>query len=66
VNTACRNLTTLTTGAGKFASVPPTLDDYPVILRGSKGEIRGRDPSALYAMACRQGWPDTCNGPGER
>src|SRR5439155_18655495 len=34
---ACRNLTTLKTGDGEFANPPPTLDDYPIILRGSKG-----------------------------
>src|SRR5207244_5469322 len=51
---ACRNLSALSSGAGKFASVPPALDDYPIILRGSKGEIRERDPSALYALACRE------------
>jgi len=58
--TACRNLTALTGGIGSFASAPPALEDYPVILRGSKGEIRERTPSALYARACREGWPDTC------
>ncbi len=58
--TACGNLNRLTTGTGKFASAPPGLEDYPIILRGSKGEIRERDPSALYALACREGWPDTC------
>jgi hypothetical protein len=58
--TACANLNTLTTGAGKFAASPPGLRDYPIILRGSKDEIRERDPSALYSLACREGWPDTC------
>ncbi len=58
--TACRNLSTLTTGSSKFASAPPMIEDYPIILRGSKGEIRERDPSALYALACREGWPGTC------
>jgi hypothetical protein len=64
---ACRNLSTLTnvpSGAGAFAAPPPTLDDYPIILRGSKGEIHERDPSALYALACREGWPDTCGRTG--
>src|SRR5262245_17592138 len=28
--TACRNLSTLTTGTGKFAAAPPTLQDYPI------------------------------------
>ena len=57
---ACRNLSTLTSGKGTFASAPPGLEDYPIILRGSKGEIREREPLALYALACREGWPGTC------
>jgi len=65
-STACRNLQTLTAGEGRFASVPPTIDDFPIILRGSKGEIRERDPSALYALACREGWPGTCGKDAER
>jgi hypothetical protein len=62
---ACGNLSTLTSGNGALASVPPTLEDYPIILRGSKGEIREREPSALYALACHEGWPDTCGRPAE-
>jgi hypothetical protein len=59
---ACRNLHTLTTG-GALISAPPTLEDYPILLRGSKGEIRERTPSALYALACREGWQLTqCPG----
>jgi hypothetical protein len=57
---ACRNLGTLTGGAGSFAAAPPTLADYPIILRGSKGEIREREPAALYALACHEGWLNTC------
>lgn len=57
---ACANLSTLTTGEGSFASAPPGIEDYPIILRGSKGELRERDPSKLYDLACREGWPDTC------
>ena len=57
---ACRNLSTLTTGTGAFASAPPALEDFPIVLRGSKGEILEREPSALYALACREGWPGTC------
>jgi hypothetical protein len=59
--TACSNLTTLTDGAGKFASAPPSLKDFPIVLQGSKGEIRDAEPSALYALACQEGWPDTCS-----
>jgi hypothetical protein len=58
--TACGNLETLESGTERFAPAPPTLQDYPIILRGSKGEIRERDPAKLYALACRQGWPGTC------
>jgi hypothetical protein len=58
---ACRNLTMLTTGAGEFARAAPTLNDYPIILRGSKGEIRDRTPAQLYALACHEGWPGTCD-----
>ena len=57
---ACRNLDTLRNGEDEFGTAPPTLEDYPVILRGAKGEIREREPSALYARACHQGWPDAC------
>jgi hypothetical protein len=57
---ACQNLFTLTSGAGRFASAPPGLIDYPIILRGSKGEIRERRPAALFALACHEGWRNTC------
>jgi len=57
---ACQNYYTLTNGGGRFTSEPPSLRDFPIILRGSKGEIRQRTPSALYALACREGWPNTC------
>ncbi len=60
---ACRNLGILTKGGG-FTSAPPTLKDYPIILRGSKGEIREQTPSALYKLACREGWPETCERSG--
>ena len=59
---ACRNLRTLTSGTGALATARPALEDYPIILQGSKGEIRERDPSALYALACREGWSVTCRG----
>ncbi len=58
---ACDNLNTLTSGTGRFASVAPGLDDYPIILQGSKGEIRERDPAMMTALACREGWP-VCGG----
>jgi|SRR5579871_4267436 len=64
---ACRNLIVLTRGAANFMDAPPVLKDYPIILRGGKGEIRDRRPSALYTRACREGWLNTCGlaAPGE-
>ncbi len=64
---ACQNLISLTRGSGAFAYAPPTLRDFPIILKGSKGEIRDRRPTALYALACREGWKNACaiSGGGE-
>jgi hypothetical protein len=55
----CANATAT---AGMFGREAPTVADYPVILRGSKGPIREREPAALLARACEQGWPGTCGG----
>jgi hypothetical protein len=57
---ACRNWETLTSGTGSFARAAPTVEDYPIILRGSKGPVRERDPEALLAIACGEGWAGTC------
>jgi hypothetical protein len=57
---ACHNLGKLTSDSGPFASARPTLQDYPIILRGSKGAIVDRTRSALNARACHEGWPETC------
>ena len=60
---ACQNLTRLTSGLGPFEHAQPTLEDYPIILRGTKGPITDRSPAALYARACSQDWADTCGRP---
>ncbi len=59
---ACLNLTRLAAGREPvaFAHAPPTLTDYPIILRGTKGPVVDRSPEALRARACRQGWADPC------
>jgi hypothetical protein len=54
------------TAGGALTNSPPTLKDYPVILRGSKGEIREHTPQALYALACREGWQNTCAHQADR
>ncbi len=60
LDTACRNAQTLTDGSDHFTASQPTLRDFPILLRGSKGEIRETDPKKLLALACRQGWPMAC------
>ena len=57
---ACANLTTRT-GSGPWATASPRLEDLPILLRGSKGPIADRKAEALFARACDQGWPGTCD-----
>jgi hypothetical protein len=61
---ACRNMNRITTGGTSAETAPPTLEDYPIILRGSKAPLSNLTPPALYARACSQGWPDTCGQAG--
>ena len=57
---ACQNVERLASGFNSFEHGQPTLQDYPIILRGTKGPITDRSPAALYARACNQGWDNTC------
>ena len=57
---ACGNYRAMLDGGDAFERAPPTVDDYPIVLRGSKGEIMDQEPVALYARACRQGWLNAC------
>jgi hypothetical protein len=50
-------------GPGNAQGPLPTLDDYPIILRGSKGPVRERTPADLTALACREGWAHACATP---
>jgi hypothetical protein len=43
------------------ASQRTTLEDYPIVLRGSKGPIRDVSRAGLEALACREGWPGACD-----
>ena len=61
---ACENLRRPAGAPGSFERAPPGLDDWPVVLRGSKGPVADRTPAALLARACRQGWPGTCDRAG--
>ena len=58
---ACRNAVRLVDGTRPFERALPTLADYRILLRGSKGPITERAPSALHARACEQGWPASCD-----
>jgi hypothetical protein len=57
---ACANIDALVGGSRGLTRAPPTLDDYPIILRGSKGPVTEGTPAALYALACKEGWPEAC------
>ena len=55
---ACANVDTRS--GGSWATGPPSVEELPILLRGSKGPITDRNPASLYARACGQGWPDSC------
>ena len=58
---ACGNhRAVLAGGSSAFERARPTVEDYPIVLRGSKGEVTDREPAALNARACRQGWEGAC------
>jgi hypothetical protein len=56
---ACVNLTNLTSDI-RLATAPPSLEELPILLRGSKGPITDSSAASLYRRACDQGWPDSC------
>jgi hypothetical protein len=60
---ACVNAERVADG-GTLESAAPTVRDYPIILKGSKGPVTERTPADLYALACREGWPDACGRAG--
>ena len=60
---ACQNVLTMLNG-GRPESAPPAVEDLPVVLRGSKQGIADQRPSALFALACAQGWPNACEQGG--
>ena len=52
---ACRNAGRVWNERQAFERAPPTLADYPIVLRGSKGPIADRTPSALLRASVRAG-----------
>jgi hypothetical protein len=59
---ACRNTVRDDPDPATLARGQPEVADLPIVLRGTKPALEERDPEALRAIACRQGWPDTCEG----
>lgn len=58
---ACGNIPRALEEHPTFQQMPPTVNDWPILLRGSRlGPVIERDPSKLYERACAQGWPGTC------
>jgi len=57
----CENLNRATAATQDWARGDPRVEDLPIILRGTKPRLQERDPARLYALACEQGWPRTCD-----
>jgi hypothetical protein len=58
---ACSNAEGLASGVASPAHAPPTLDDYPIILVGSKGvKLTRASPAELSERACAQGFESAC------
>ncbi len=57
---ACENTVRVEGGSTSLVSAGLTPGDLPIVLRGSKGPVRERDPAALYAIACERGWTSAC------
>ncbi len=45
----------LADGAG-FQRAGPSIEELPIVLRGSKGPVTERSPAALIALGCDRGW----------
>jgi hypothetical protein len=61
---ACEELAILQDDSARYH--PRTLarasaDDYPIVLRGSKGPIKDMSRAGLEALACHEGWPGACD-----
>ena len=52
---ACGNYRAILDGNGAFERAPPTVADYPIVLRGSKGEITARDPRGVVCSGLSAG-----------
>lgn len=61
---ACHNYSRLVAGNREFEHGDPPVEDLPILLHGSRlGPVEDTRPEALWARACRQGWPRACERP---
>ncbi len=60
---ACENVEWTGTGVEGMARAGPAVGDLPIVLRGTKPPLEEREPAVLWALACEQGWPGTCEAP---
>jgi hypothetical protein len=63
-STACDNRALAEAGSAAVSRAGPDFADLPIVLRGTKPALTERDPGRLLALACRQGWPDSCEAGG--
>lgn len=57
---ACRNSVRTGDPGSRLEEAPPADGDYRVLVRGTKGPVTERNPVALRARACAQGWTGAC------
>jgi hypothetical protein len=61
---SCQNIAVLKAALRPPRQAPPTLNDYPVVLRTGKGALPDTGAVALLTAACDQGWPVGCEDLG--
>jgi len=59
----CDNARQPGVAAASLRRGPPGAKDLPIVLRGTKPQLRERDLTRLYAIGCGQGWQELCVNP---
>ena len=60
----CLNMAMLGQQPSQPRQAPPTLSDWPVILRTGKGALPDKTPLEFFTRACDQGWTTGCESLG--
>jgi hypothetical protein len=60
----CNNIERLSTTprSDQLATDQPQVQDWPILVAGTKPPLEERDPAKLEVLACAQGWRETCRG----